>query len=81
MGARRWYILGCYLAPNGTLTIERVVKSLKERPKVAELLVAGNMNVNLAETEGDRREEDIAATLATEGLEDMAAHSLPRRRR
>ena len=39
------------------------------------------MNVELAEPEGDRREEDIAATLATEGLEDMAEHFLPRRRR
>ena len=79
-GARRWYIVGCYLAPDDTLTIERVVKALKELPKVAELLVVGDMNANLAEPEGDRREEDIAATMATEGLEDMLAHFLPRRR-
>ena len=38
------------------------------------------MNVNLAEPEGDRREEDIAAKMATEGLEDMSAHFLPRQR-
>ena len=34
----------------------------------------------LAEPEGDRRGEDIAAALATEGLEYMLAHFLPRRR-
>ena len=32
-GARRWYIVGCYLAPDNTLTIERVVEALRERPK------------------------------------------------
>ena len=29
MGARQWYIVGCYLAPDSTLTIERVVEALK----------------------------------------------------
>ena len=77
-GARRWYIVGCYLSPDGTSTIEWVVEALRERPTGAELLVAGNMNINLAEPEGYRREEDIAETLATEGLEDMAAHFLLR---
>ena len=52
-----------------------------ERPKGAELLVAVDLNINLAEPEGDRREEDIVAALVTEGLEDMAAHFLLQRRR
>ena len=34
-GARRWYIVGCYLAPDDTLTIERVVEALRDRPKGA----------------------------------------------
>ena len=80
-GERRRYVVGCYLAPDNTLTIERVVEALMERPKGAELLVAGDLNINFAAPEGDLREEDIAATLATEGLEDMAPHFLPRRRR
>ena len=44
-------------------------------------MVADDLNINFAEPERDRRKEDIAATLATEGLEDMAEHFLPRRRR
>ena len=80
-GARRWYIVGCYLAPDDTSTIERVVKALRKRPKVAELLVAGNLNINFAAPEGDQREDDIAATSATEVLEDMAPHLLPQQRR
>ena len=60
-GERRWYIVGCYLAPNKTSTIESVAAALKERPRGSELLVAGDSNINLSETEGDRRGEDIAA--------------------
>ena len=72
--------MGFYLAPNNTSTIERVVKVLRDQPKGEELLMAGGLNINLAYPEGDRREEDIATKIATEGLEDMAPHFLPRQR-
>ena len=32
-GARRWYSIGCYLAPENTSTIECVVAALRDRPK------------------------------------------------
>ena len=76
-GARRWYIVGCYLAPDDTSTIERVVEALRDRPKGVDLLVAGDLNTNLAAPEGARREEDITETIATKGLEDMAQHLRP----
>ena len=79
-GKGRWYIVGYYLAPNDTLTIKSVVTALKQRPRGAELLVAGDYNVNLAELEGDQRVEDISAAMAAEVLEDMSAHFLLRRR-
>ena len=44
----------------------------------AKLLAEGDFNANLADPEGDRRREDIAAVMATEGLEDMSTHFLPR---
>ena len=66
--------------PNNTSTIESVVAALKERPRGAELLAAGDFNAKLSEMEDDRRGEDIAAELVTEGLEDMLAHFLPLRR-
>ena len=56
-GDQRWYIVGCYLAPNNPFIIESVVAALKERPRGAKLLVAGDLNVNLADPEGDWREE------------------------
>ena len=80
-GARRWYIVGVYLAPDNTETMESDIKAIRSRPRGAELLVAGDFNGNLETPEGDRRAEDIATTLATEGLEDMAKHFLPRESR
>ena len=61
----RWYIEGCYLDPEYTLTIENVVAALKDFTRGAKMLVAGDFNVNLAEPEGDRRGEDIVAAMAT----------------
>ena len=75
-GERRWYIIGCYLYPDNTSTIESVVAALKDRPRGAELLVSGDLNANLVETEGCWRGEEIAEALKTAGLEDMLAHLL-----
>ena len=47
-GARQWYIVGVYLAPNNTATMERVIKAIRSQPRGEELLVAGDFNVNLA---------------------------------
>ena len=77
-GARRWYIMGVYLAPDNTETMERVSGAIRSRPRRTELLVAGDFNADLATPEGGRRAEAIATLLATEGLEDMASHFLPR---
>ena len=74
--ARRWYIIGCYLAPDETLTIENVVTALKERPQGTALIVAGDLNTTLADPENDSRGTEIAAKLTEVGLEDMAAHLL-----
>ena len=79
-GERRRYIVGCYLSPDDTSTIESVVAALKERPQGAELLATGYFNVKLSEPEGVWRGEDIAAALATEGLENMSANFQPCRR-
>ena len=51
-GEGRWYILGCYLAPDNTSTIETVVAALKKHPRGAKILVAGDFNVNLSKPEG-----------------------------
>ena len=80
MGERRWYIIICYHNPDETSTVESVTDALMERPWSSKLLAAGDFNVRFLETEGDWREEEIAAVLDTEVLEYMLAHFLPRRR-
>ena len=81
IGARRWYIIGCYLAPDNTSMIERVVAVLTDRPKGTALVVVGHLNTDLEESENNRRGTEIAAAMTAAGVEDMTAHFIPRRRR
>ena len=79
--ARRWYIIGCYLAPDDTSTIERVVATIRDRPKGTALVVAGDLNTDLEDSDNDWRGTEIAVAMTAAGVEDMTAQFLPRRRR
>ena len=76
-GDRRWFIVGCYFAPDGASTIEDVVAAISKRPRGGALLVVSNFNTDLVVPEGRERDEGVAAALAEEGLEDMSGHFLP----
>ena len=52
---------------------------MAKRRRGAELIVAGNFNVDLEKTGGQGQDEEIAAVVATAGLEDLAGHFLPQR--
>ena len=80
-GRRRWYIIGCYLAPNDARTIERVVTALGDQLRSTALVVAGDFNTDLGETASNGRGTEIAAALTEAGVEDMTAHFFPRKRR
>ena len=80
-GWRRWYIIGCYLAPDDARTIERVVTALGDQPRGTALIVAGDFNTDLGDMACDRRGTEIAAAITEAGLEDMTAHFLPRKRK
>ena len=67
-GAQRWYIVGVYIAPEDTETMERVVAAVRKKPRGAELMVAGDFNADIAAPEGNRRAEKIATGIATSGL-------------
>ena len=79
-GAKRWHIVGAYIAPEDKVTMEMVVKEIGRKPPGAELMVAGDFNVDILAPEG-RRAENIATDLATAGVEDMAQHFMPQGRR
>ena len=83
-GRRRMYIVGCYIAPDDAQTIERVVKALKDKTPGSALIVAGDMNTDLGEVDGDRRGTEISAALTEAGLEDryrVVATDAPSRHR
>ena len=63
-GETRWYIVGDYIAPTDEGTMETVVKAIRQRPPGAELMVAGDIKVDILAPEG-RRAENIATDLAT----------------
>ena len=67
-GERRWCIIGCYLAPNNTSTIESAVTALKERSRGSELIVSVDLNINMEDPDVDWREEEIAAALTATGI-------------
>ena len=79
-GRRRWYIIGCYLAPDDSRTIEQVVTALGDQPRGTALIVAGDLNTDLGDMACDGRGTEIAAAITEAGLEDMTAHFLPRKR-
>ena len=46
-GERRWHIVGAYNAPEDEGTMETVIAAIGRKPPGAELMVAGNFNVDI----------------------------------
>ena len=75
-GGRRCYVVVCYLAMHDASNLERDIASIVQRLQDMELSVARYSNANWSALDGHNCNEKIAAEMATEGLEDMAAHFL-----
>ena len=56
LGGQRWYIMGCYLAPDNALSIEDVVVAIIQQNCDSVLLVDGYSNSDLAAPEGHARD-------------------------
>ena len=80
-GRRRWYIIGCYLAPDNARTIERVVTALGDQLQGTALTVVGDLKTDLRDMACNGRGLEIAAAITEAGLEDITAHFLPRKRK
>ena len=66
-------------APSDASTIEDVVAAIMDWPYGAQLLVTGDLNVNLVDPEGTPREEAITDKITEAGLMDMCLHFFPQR--
>ena len=51
-GDSRWFIVGCYLSPDRTLTVEDVVGDISKCPQRAALLLVVDFNTDLVAPEG-----------------------------
>ena len=51
-GRQRWHVVRCYISPSNASAIEDVSVAMRDVPFGADLMVAGNLNYNLAEPEG-----------------------------
>ena len=76
-GYRRWYIVGCYLAPDDASTVEDVVADIGKQHQGGALLMLVDFNTSLVAPEGQERDEGIPEALAEEYLEDMSRHFFP----
>ena len=47
-GGRRWFVSGCYLAPDNAVTIKCVVGGIEKRTRREVLLMAREFNTDLA---------------------------------
>ena len=80
MGEKGWYIVGCYLEPGDGATIQDVEAKISEWMRGAELILAGDLNVDMERMGGQGRDKEIAVALVMVGLECILAHLLPRQR-
>ena len=79
-GGQKWYIVGCYLAPDNASTIDDIIVAISQRLRGAALLVSGDINTNLTAPEGRTQDEDIAEAIAEAGLEDMSGNFLSQKK-
>ena len=71
-----WFIVGCYLSHDDAATTNCIFMAIGHNPCGADILVAGYINTNLAETEGNSCGADIVVSIVTAGLEYMSTHFL-----
>ena len=56
LGAIQWYVLGSYMPPNDVPTVYCMDQALKSAPEGLEIILMGDLNVQLKEP-SDKREE------------------------
>ena len=70
-------MVGLYLAPRDASTLDSFITTIIHRPRGAELLVTRYFNTELESPDRNESDEEIAAEMVTDGLEDMTEHLLP----
>ena len=77
-GRRRFPIVGAYVPPSDTTTLEFIQKAFDRFQERKDVVLMGDLNVDLCRPDG-ARDEEIANLIATQGLLDMLQHFRQRR--
>jgi len=81
-GTDRYYAVGCYIPPTDRATFAHVQGALQQCPAGCQLLLLGDLNVDLeSPRRGDEREGEIVEGLDAAGLTDVSCHFTQRRKR
>ena len=73
MGARRFYVVGCYISPSDLDALAYIGKAWRECPKGAHPILVGNLNLNLCAPRTER-EDMIAKHVDAMDLVNMSRH-------
>ena len=77
MGWRLWYVVGCELTTRDASTLDRIVAETGHSYRSTEILVAVDFNTDLESPDEKKRDKEISAAMATQGLDYMMEHFLP----
>ena len=77
--SQRWGVVGAYVPPSDLDTVEYITQAFEAMPRAISPILLGDLNVDLANPR-DGRGQEIAAELASLGLEDLLLHFRQRRR-
>ena len=66
---KRWFIDGCYILPGSVAETEHITKALCHCPDGLELILVGDLNVNLSQPEGRESKKYLAIIMVVEEIE------------
>ena len=72
-------MVGCFVALSNTNTIKKITRAIKQCPNGADMLVVEDMNIEIDDPKVNERDDTIAASQATSGMEDISEKLLPRK--
>ena len=66
---KRWFVSGCYIPPGSAAETEHITKALCHCPDGLELILVGDLNVNLYQPEGVDIDKYLVVMMVVEDME------------
>ena len=66
---KRWFIDGCYILPGSVAETEHITKALCHYPDGLDLILVGDININLSQPEGIDIDKYLMVVMVVEEME------------